>query len=260
MRSFIDRDVVLGLSAWRVWSKWAWVDVKQRYRRSAIGPFWMTISLGVIIGGMGFVMGTLFRTELRVLMPYLCAGMILWTLLHSIVMDGCHVFAVNASVIKSINLPLSVYVYRMVLRNFIIFFHHILIMFVVMMVFSVPVNANTLLIFPALILYFINGVWISLLLGAMCARYRDIPQVMMNVLQFVFFVTPIFWMPQNLGGRDFIAHANIFFHFLDIARLPLLGQAPLALSWGICTLTTVGGLLLAMPAYGRFRRPLAGWL
>ena len=38
-----------------------WQDIKQRYRRSAFGPFWLTISMGVMIGTIGIVFGNIFK-------------------------------------------------------------------------------------------------------------------------------------------------------------------------------------------------------
>jgi len=58
------RDGMLGTS---VWFHLAWQDIKQRYRRSLIGPFWMTISTGVTVAAMGPLYGKLYmgRPEYR---------------------------------------------------------------------------------------------------------------------------------------------------------------------------------------------------
>lgn len=253
-------DLRTGARAWRIWGRWAWIDIRQRYQRSAIGPFWMTISLAVTISGLSVVMGALFRLPLAELVPYLTVGLILWTLLSGIVNDSCYVFATAAATIRATNLPLSIYVYRMILRNLIAFLHHLAILPVVILFFGVRFDADTWLAVPALLLYVVNGVWIGFLLGALCARYRDVPQVMVNLLQLAFFVTPIMWMPQSLGDRTIIANGNPLFHFIDIARLPLMGQAPLQISWLVCLGITAAGFATTFWLYRDWYRRLAGWV
>ena len=256
----IDPDLLAGIGKWRIWVTLGAVDIKQRYRRSIIGPFWATISLGVTIAGIGFVFSTLFRIKLEFLMPYLCSGMILWTLITGIVADGCQVFAVNGGIIKSINLPISIHVFRLLVRQFILFFHNILIFFIVMVLFSVEVKWTTFLVIPGLILYFLNGVWISLILGLLSARFRDIPQIVQNFMQLAFFVTPIFWTPDILGSKRYIANGNIFLHYLDIVRLPLIGQTPIATSWYVVMVTTIIGFSIALPFFVKYRKRSVGWL
>jgi len=51
---------------------------------------------------------------------------------------------------------------------------------VVLMIFSVPVGWTVLFIVPALVILTINGIWVSILLGMISARYRDVPPIIMN--------------------------------------------------------------------------------
>jgi ABC-type polysaccharide/polyol phosphate export permease len=37
-----------------IWNMLAWQDIKQRYRRSVIGPFWLTISTAIMVFSLGF--------------------------------------------------------------------------------------------------------------------------------------------------------------------------------------------------------------
>lgn len=254
------RDWGAGLRAWRIWTRWAWIDIRQRYQRSAIGPFWMTISLSVTVAGMSVVMGALFRIPLAELVPFLTTGMVLWSFVSGIVTDSCYVFATAAATIRASNVPLSVYVYRMILRNFIALAHHAAILFAVFAIFGVRIDLDTLLVLPALLLYALNGFWLGFFLGGVCARFRDIPQVTINLLQLLFFLTPIMWMPQSLGDRVIIAHANPLFHFIDIARVPLLGGAPLLISWIVCVTVTILGIAITLRLYRGWYRRIAGWV
>jgi lipopolysaccharide transport system permease protein len=57
------RDLHTGLTSIHVWPLLAWYEIRQRYRRSALGPFWLTISTGILVAGMGPLYGRLFGQE-----------------------------------------------------------------------------------------------------------------------------------------------------------------------------------------------------
>ena len=54
------QDLYHGLGSFRLWTLLGWLDIRQRYARSMLGPFWITLSMGVMVGSMGVVYGTLF--------------------------------------------------------------------------------------------------------------------------------------------------------------------------------------------------------
>lgn len=259
-RYALDSSVLEGLRTWRIWSSWALADIKKTYRRSVIGPFWQSLNLAVTIVGLGLVFSWLWRMEIRELLPYLCAGLILWTLLTGMVNEGCHVFIAEAGTIKSINLPLPTYVFRLVSRHYLIFLHNIVVYVPVAIYYDIPFGFETLLVIPGLAIYAVNGVWVGLLLGLLSARFRDVPLVVQNFMQLCFFITPIFWKVEALGSMQIVAHLNIFFHYIDIVRLPMLGHAPLLKTWLIVLGVTAIGSLISLFFFARFRRRSVGWL
>jgi len=257
---FVDQDITAGICAWRIWLRLAWIDIQQRYRRSRLGTFWLTLSLAVTIGGMSIVFGGLFGQDIKAVMPYIASGMITWMLILGIVTEGCTVFISAKGVIMQINLPLTVHVMRHLMRQAFMFMHHVLIIVLVCIVFSVPPTLNTWLIVPGLILFFINGLWIGLLFGLVCARYRDIPQVINSAMQLIFFVTPIFWKPVFLMRRQYIIHVNPLFHYLEIVREPMLGVAPTMTNWLVVIVFTVAGMTGTLILYKRFHNRISYWL
>ena len=98
--------------------------------------------------------------------------------------------------------------------------------------------------------------------GMIVARYRDVRQVMMNLLQILLFVTPVFWSPDQVGRRfgQWFVTPNLLFHYVDILRSPLLGRAPAVLTWEMVLLSTIAGWAITFWTYSRFRRRLAYWL
>jgi ABC-type polysaccharide/polyol phosphate export permease len=256
----VDDDILAGIRAWRLWTTWAWVDMIQRYRRSVIGPFWTTISMGLTISGMGLVFSTLFGQKISEFLPYLAAGMITWQLIQMTLTEGCTIFLLNDRMIRQFNLPLSIYAQRHVAKQFIIYAHHLVIFVLVALVFGIQVNFWTFLIPIGLALIFATGIAVSLLIGTLCARFRDIPPIVTNIVQLAFFVTPVMWKAELLGDKMFIAQLNPLFHFIEVVRRPLLGAPPTLVNYLVVVGSMVLAGFIALLFFHRFRHRVAFWL
>src|SRR5262249_35264543 len=154
------------------------------YTRSIIGPFWLTLSMAILVGGLGFLYGKLFVVPLDNYLPYLAAGFVIWSFISTCLNDGCCTFFLSASAIKQLAAPLSIYAYRVVWRNLIVFLHNAVIYIVVAAIFGIwPGWTNLLLVFIALAVLCVNGLWVSLLLGVFSTRFRDIPSIVSSLIQ-----------------------------------------------------------------------------
>ena len=257
-------DIVQGARARYLWGMLGWQDIRRRYRRSVLGPFWLTISMGVLVAALGTLYGALLKVDSAVYVPYLALGFIVWTLISGLITDGCTAFISAESIIKQTNVPLSVHVYRMVWRNLIIFFHNAAIFVVVAALFAVWSGWTGLLALPGLVLLCLNGIWVGLLLGIVSARFRDVPPIAASVVRILFFATPIIWMPELMPGRALVLAVvldfNPFFHFVDLVRAPLLGQAPELASWLAVTGITLGGWVVTFALFRNYRRRIAYWV
>ena len=194
-------------------------------------------------------------------MPYFCSGMIAWSYIETIISEGCVVFIGNEGLIKQLKFSYMMLVCAVVWRNVLVFVHNLIILCLIALTGSVPVNANTLLIFPALALTFVTGTWVVLMMGLVCARFRDMTQVVASLLQLSMLVTPIFWKPDQLdAAAHHLVDFNILHHYVDLLRAPLMGRAPSALTWILVTLCSVAGWIASLALFLRFRRRLVYWL
>lgn len=235
-------------------------DIRQRYRRSTLGPFWLTISLGVTVGALGFLYGSLFKQPIDDYLPYLAAGFVVWALISGLINDGTRAFIDSDGLIRQLSAPLSIYVYRTVWTNALIFLHNIVVFFVVALVFLKPLSWTLVLVAPALALLLLNGIWLGLLLGLVSVRFRDIPQIISSVVQVMFFVTPILWTTEMLPGRALLLELNPFLYFVELVRAPLLGTIPSFHTWLVASCITVVGSTFAVAAYSTYRWRIAYWL
>jgi ABC-2 type transport system permease protein/lipopolysaccharide transport system permease protein len=248
---------------WRrrdLWTTLGLHDIKQRYRRSMLGPFWITISMGIMIAALGTLYSQIFQVEINEYLPYLAAGLFSWALIANIINDSCQVFIGGEHLIKQLSAPLSIYVYRMLWSNLLLAAHNVWVYVITAMLFSVEVNWATLLFLPALALLVLNGIWIGLFLGLFSVRFRDVPMTVQSITQVMFFITPIFWRPDMLPGRALLLDANPFYHFITILRAPLLGQVPPLEHWLAVLMTALVGWGIAFLLYSAYRWRIAYWV
>ncbi len=246
----------------RVHSWWtlAWYDVVLRYRRSMLGPWWLTISMGLMILGMGPLYGSLFKVDLEKFFPHLALGIIFWTFMSGVVIESCNVFISAANYLKQGQFPISIFVWRTLARNVIQLAHHLVLYVPVALWAGIRPGTTLLLFIPALLIAIVNAHAIGLLLGLICARFRDVIQIVTSVMQMLMFLTPVFWLPESLPNRAQFVLLNPFAQMLELLRGPLMGRVPdLAVWWGIVGWTAIN-LMLAGVVYARARRRVVYWL
>ncbi|HLW47014.1 MAG TPA: ABC transporter permease [bacterium] len=255
-------DIITGLSDWRMWGRLGWQEIKRRYRRTAIGPFWNTLSLGIFMLALGLVWANLWHQDPKVYLPFLTTGLLAWNLVAAVISEGCQTFLSGESLIKQLRFPYSLLACTVVWRNLIVFFHNFVIFIGVAIFAGLHPKVAMFLTIPGILLVWINGIWFAMMLGMVCTRYRDVQQVVMSILQISMFVTPIFFTPEQLGPKmtKYFANGNPLFHYVDVIRSPLLGKLPSRLTYEFVLLATVVGWAVTLWTYSRFRRRLAYWM
>jgi lipopolysaccharide transport system permease protein len=256
-------DLREGINLWRL----AWVlgvsDIRLRYRGSTLGPFWLTLSTAVMIGSMGFLYAALFHIDTRSYIPFLTVSLVFWNFLGALVTEGCTCFTIAEPLIKGTRMPFSVHAFRSLVRNGIVLGHNIIVIIGVFLIFHVGITVYALAVIPAFALWLINGLAITLLLGALCARFRDVPQIVASLLQIAFFLTPVMWNAAILSGRHhafLLIQYNPFYYFLEILRAPLLGTPMDVMLWPkslLCTGVIIG---LAAVFFAKTRGRISYWV
>ena len=259
--ALVIADLVDGLRRNWLWATLAQQDIKLRYRGSVLGPFWQTLTTVVMIAGMGIIYSKLFHTELKDYLPMLTVGLIFWMFIAGMITEACGTFTAVQGIIQQVKLPFSLHVYRLVYRNLLTLGHNFVIIPIVLFIFPHPIAPWRLLeLLPGLALILLNGIWISILLGMVSARFRDVPPIVASIIQVVFFMTPVMWPVEALGENAWWAQLNPLFAMLDVMRSPLLGMANAPLSWTILIVMTVVGSVGTFAFFVRFRHRLAFWV
>jgi ABC-type polysaccharide/polyol phosphate export permease len=254
-------DIFVGLKEWRIWLLLAWQDIQLRYRRSTLGPFWITLSMAITIYTMGLLYGRLFKIDLVQYYPFLASGILTWGLIASLLTEGVSIFVEAEPFIKQMKQAYSVFVFRVVSKCFIIFLHNILVLVPIIVMFQVKISIYTLFLPFSLALIWVNGVSYGTILALLGTRFRDIAQLIVSLVQVVFFLTPIIWSPSILPERyHYIIRLNPFAQFMELVRKPLLGSLPSQYTLLFTSAITLLGLVISFRIFTRYRARIAYWL
>src|SRR3954471_15958491 len=261
-------DLVRGWEQHQLWGHLGWQDIRQRYRRSVLGPIWISITMAVTAIALGFLYAGLFDNDLAIQLPYILVGFIIWNFISGCITEGSEVFIANVGLITHLPAPLSVHVYRLVWRQILFFLHNLVVYAVMLVVFSQHLHWTDLTAFPAFALRVLNGAWVALLLGIVTTRFRDLSPIIQSVVQLAFFLTPIVWIYQDflnspnprIAERARLAELNPFLHFVEILRRPMLGQPQELRNWIVALVITVVGWALTLVVLRRYRARVSYWV
>ena len=255
------QDICDGIKAVDLWGWMALIEIRRRYRRTVLGPFWNAVSMAILVSALGMVFATVWKMDIATYLPYLATGFMIWLPMSQIILEGGRLFIGAEPILKQVNLPFTAFACANVAHNMLVMAHYFIVWAVVVIAFQVNLSWSTLLFVPGVMLICINGVWISLIAGLACARYRDIQPLLASILQIVLFVTPIMWSSDQMGRKGAIfVDLNVIFHFIEIVRKPLLGGVPEILSYQIVFATTLIGWIVMVLVFSRCRRFLVLWL
>jgi lipopolysaccharide transport system permease protein len=237
-----------------------WLDIKGRYRGSLLGPLWLTLSTAVMVAALGILYSTLFRIDLHSYLPFLALSLILWNFVQTLVSEGCTCFTHAEGMIRSVRMPYSLYAGRIIVRNVLVLAHNVIVIAVVYLLFGIWPGAAGLIAVPALLLWLVDSLAVCMLLGALCARFRDVPPIVGSLMQIAFFVSPIIWKPELIEHGARFLPFNPFYSLFEIVRAPLLGDVP---GWGVWASAILYSAALSAAAWSLFvrvRSRLAFWL
>jgi ABC-type polysaccharide/polyol phosphate export permease len=254
-------DLGHSFALWRIWLMIGANTVFKQYRRSAIGPFWIPISLAVALIAFGFVYSWALKLPINEYIPYLAVGFTVWLMISAFVVDGCTAYTAYEFYLRNAPLPLALFPLATVTRILVMFLHNIVVVVPFLIYFGYYPGTSWLLGLAGLLLTILNGPWIVMLLGMLCARFRDLPQIVAVVMQIAFFLTPIMWVADNpTEPIRLILALNPLHPFVEISRAPFLGQPVAGVVWLKAIGLTVFGNALALAVFEGYRKRIPYWL
>lgn len=250
-------------AAFRVGLLLALQDLKQAYRRSILGQAWITLGMLVLIGSIAAVFGLILGVNLQEYLPYVASGIIVYSLISGLMNEGSYGFIAAETMIKQSNVPMIAHHIRVVLRVSFTFLHNLVIFPLVFVITGNLFSINVLLVLPGLILLIVAIGGISLSLGILSARYRDVPPIVQAVMTVGFYVTPVIWSAEQIGNLS-LAHTllglNPLYHLIQVVRLPLLGTYPTLTNWGLAAAAAIAGAAVGVISLARTKSKIVLWV
>lgn len=257
--SVVFQEIKNGLSRYRYWTHLGWSDVKQRYRGSLLGPLWMTMNMAVFILALGIVYSRLFHQNIRELISFLTASLLVWIYITTIITESCDVFIADKDLIENVKLPYSIYIFKLIWRNMVVMLHNSIVYVAVCLIFFLNPHLTLLLFVPGFIIVTLGLFGLSMILGLVGLRYRDTPPIISSLIMVAFLISPITWKPELLGN-SLIIKLNPLTYFMDMLRSPLLGQVPSINSYIICSIISISILYLALNLFAKYSSRIAFWV
>jgi lipopolysaccharide transport system permease protein len=253
-------DFIDGARAWRLWSKFAWHDMLARYRRSWVGPLWLAVSATVFIAALSIVYSTLFQQPIADYVPFIAVGLSCWSFVSSVATEGVMTFVEAETYVRQVHRSPFIYVFRVLWRNVLVFLHQFAVAVVVIVMFGKLSLTLLPVVALGLALMIGQGLWMIPLLGLIGTRFRDLQPIIVSVLQVLFFISPVIWLPSSLGERRWIADINPLTSLIEVVRDPMLGAMPSLSAYAYLVAMTIVGVILSAVCYGRLSARIVYWL
>jgi len=259
MSLYVLDDVGAALSNFRGWSYLARKQIELEHRRTWIGSAWIMLAFGMTSAGIGVLMSELQGLSFQTHVPYVLFGFVAWNFISTAVTGGCNTIINAKSYLLQMPTARSVFVMSAVLRNFYLMLIQLFTSLLIAAAFGWRPNMLALMVIPAMTLFFFAAFGSAMLLGLICARFRDLGRLIEAAMRLSFFFTPIIWTAESgrgtIGGLiGAIMTWNPFAYILRIFRDGLLGFTPDPIAWAVTAAISVvllGGGVIALQLAGR---------
>lgn len=259
-RAAAIQDIADGFSRWRLWMALALEDINRRFKRTYIGVLWTTLSFALFVGVKVLIFGRMAPTDDAFFTNYVALGFFAWMYISSSVADGSNVFVVSEGWIKGGRLPLTLFVCISITRSLILAFYNFLVVVALLAIYKVAPTWTALWSVVAFSLFILCSFAIHFILGTLCTRFRDVSHLIQAIMRVMFFLTPIFWLPEQIGPLWRYLQYNPFAHFVMAFRDPLLtGTVPVQ-SFQIVLAITAVLLVSSFTLLVFARRRIIFWL
>ena len=256
-----DRSPLLNaLSRWRFWLALGLFDVRMRYRRSVLGPWWVTIATLTSALAVGALYSRLFGQPVREFVPYVAAGFVGWSLIAASIGEAPTALVARAASVsgrKAVSVPL---LFADMVRRCVVFAHGALAALAVTVFVGSGVGAATLLFVPNTLLAVAVLTSFSVPLAFLGARFRDVPELVGVALVLLFLVTPVLWRPEQVPDAEWIVALNPFAAVLELLRAPLIAEIAPVRAYFSCLVQLLIGLVLSSTAVRSGEGRVALWV
>ena len=238
----------------------ALLDIKIRYRNTILGPFWSTLSLGVTLVILGFIWTKVFSINHYEYIPNLYLSYIFWVWISDTLTDSITVFNENKDIVHNYNIPIFFLNFKIVIRNFFIFLHNFPLIFAIFYIYKIELGFNILFFIIPIFLTLTFLFFLSIIISIACSYFDDFKQATLIFIKIFFYITPILWLPEMLGDKQFLLFYNPFFHIIELLKNTLLSPTLLINSFLMVVIMNVLTLIFSIIIYKTLNKKIIHWI
>lgn len=243
------KELVLGAKKYPIWTRLALDDIAPMNRKSIIGFLWEPVSYIFMIAALSPLYALLMNMDLEWYIVYFSGGWLVWRFMSGIIASSCSTYIGAAKYITQTKQPFSIYSYRLVLSHIYRLLMNLPVFLVVMLIYSDIRLINVSGVLFAILLYALMGFSLSIIIGYITLKIRDIQVVVENIMRIAFFLTPVIWLDNtatdlasgnlNISAKAAYLDLNPLYHYLNVMRGPLIGEPVSTVSLNIVIVATL---------------------
>jgi ABC-type polysaccharide/polyol phosphate export permease len=194
-----------------------------RYRRTVLGYLWTLINPLLMMSVMALVFSALYKSDLKTFALFLFAGMIPWTFFNAVVTQSGVALINNEGLIKKIYLPKAIFPFSVALASLIDSALSFAALFLIILALGGSFSWALLFLPISYALLFTFTIGLGLAMSIATVFFRDLQHVITIAMQGLFFLTPVLYKPDSLGGKvSLLVELNPVTPFIGLFRAPLI--------------------------------------
>lgn len=206
----------------KIWTHLGWRDLRSRYSRTLIGPWWSVANLFTMVLGSSLAVGLLSGQSALSQAPRVALALSLWLFLSAILNEAVELFEMEKSLLLNTQISEASLVVRLIWRNYLVYLHSFAVVIVTFLIAREPLTFRLLSLIPISLLAGLGTVFPAYIFARSIFILRDLKVVLPSAVQLVFFLTPVLWTPPESGPMHTIFIFNPAGWIIELTRQLIL--------------------------------------
>lgn len=237
-------------------------DVRESFRRSALGPIWISLTLALQVTVISLIFTVVLGHPLDEYVPYLAIGLSTWHFIQNSLVESGFALIQSRELVLEFNVSRISLAIRVVAKNLIFFGFHSALIWISLLVFGFGIGAEIFLFVLGVGTVALSISWVAVLLSFANARFRDIAPILQSLLTVSFYATPIIWVEGSFVdlGLERLLQLNPFALYIGLVREPLLANEFPFFQFMIASASALLGWAIAVQIDKKFRYQSVFWV
>lgn len=220
-----------------------------RLRRTFLGPAWIILSFVIMTLGLAWFWAEIVGRPFELYFPWVTLGFYFWNFVTGAITEGARALQDSRGLVLQTQTPLAMYPVVAVLKQGVAALYNLPYVVGVLVLYAPMPDVAALLVIPGIFLVTIVASAAALMLAVWCAYVPDLVELIAASMRFLFFLTPIIWMPAQRASIESLIQWNPLYHMINVVRGPLLQTEGVLVSMSVCAVIGVAAWIAAGTSY-----------